>query len=95
VHHEGAPAAWEAASTMQTYQIDLNHHKTRQISQEDIAGADIIIALDPSVLPFLRKWKVGEEKLRKSYVDDPVGGDAGRYEECADKISIGLESLTI
>ena len=80
---------------MQIYNIDLNNHRTRQISQEDVAWADLIVALDPAVLPFLRRWYVDEAKLMKLYVDDPIGGDGGRYEECADKISIGLGRLGI
>jgi protein-tyrosine-phosphatase len=80
---------------MQVYDVDLSDHRTRQISQEDVAWADLIIVLDRAVLPFLRKWNLDEAKVRKLYVDDPIGSDSGRYEECADKISIGLGRLEI
>ena len=95
VHRIGQAAASEAATVMQAWGIDLDGHKATALDAVNIDGFEYIIAMDPAVMPVLRKKGVPDQKIREAFVDDPWSSDLGRYEECADEIGRRLENLKL
>ena len=92
---EGRGAAREAATAMHSRGIDISDHKTTSIGKVDIQGFDYIVVVERAVLDFLRKKDIDLSKVKEACVDDPFGGDARRYEDCARAIEGKLDALVL
>ncbi|HEX6988920.1 MAG TPA: L-threonylcarbamoyladenylate synthase [Bacillota bacterium] len=86
---EGSPPAREAVEVLATRGIALEGHRSRRLSADDVAWADVILtmtahqrdqvrALYPEAgdrIQTLGRYAAGSE----SDIEDPIGGDAARY----------------
>jgi len=100
-------ASENAIEVMRRKGIDLSEHRAKQVTQEDIQQADLILTMTVGhrerltrLYPYaadkiftLKEYISNETDLHDLDILDPFGGDIHHYEQCADEIYHCLESL--
>ena len=87
-----APASANAITVMKERQIDLENHRAQLVSEDLIAGADLILTMTQSHKTSLKEaapdkvYTVGEYANTEISITDPFGGDIEVYRTCADEI---------
>lgn len=101
----GDRASYEAAAVMREYGIDLSSHCSRQISEEEIDKADLVLTMTISQKNMLKGMSpVSIEKLftLKEYVNpggrdfniqDPFGQSTDVYRGCAAELRVLIEKM--
>jgi protein-tyrosine-phosphatase len=91
---EGMPATELAVKTAKDWGIDISNHRSRPVTDEMVAGSDLILTMTPEHRGeiLLHDAAAGDKTfLLKSYpglvnddpslwVRDPIGGGAGEYQ---------------
>jgi protein-tyrosine phosphatase len=96
--YPGGPAADEAVEVAKQYGADLTGHRSRPLSPELAAQADLLVAMTRehvrSVLSAYRHLGAVPCLLCPAGdVADPIGQDRAVYEECAKQLWEHLEPL--
>ncbi len=91
---DGSEASYNSASVMKELSINIMGRKSRQISQDDINDADIILTMTSSHKDILKNFFGVNENIftlsefaeEAEEVSDPFGGDEETYRKCRDEI---------
>jgi len=98
----GSSASGLAVEVMHKYGIDLSGHVSRCVTELMVEGADIVLAMTNHHKEALKKrypgygrkiFTLGEYTGVGGDIDDPFGGDANDYGECAKIIKGMLEKV--
>lgn len=90
---ENAPASREAVSVLADRGIDLSDHLSRQVTEQMVEHASIVIVMTPGHLRMLEQAMPqfrGRMRLLRADgqgVSDPIGGTRDQYADTADEIS--------
>lgn len=100
---DGAEASAHAAAVMVARGLCVDGHRAKKISPEDLAEADLIIAMTKGhkahllalMSDFVEKIQTFGELCEIKTVDisDPFGGSEAVYQACAAQISEYIENL--
>lgn len=91
----GLPASIGAIDAMDAYGLNLDYHRSRQVSSYLLADADLVLCMGQShkqtivqALPELadKVFTLGEYAGDEQDIADPFGGDAEEYAACAAQI---------
>jgi protein-tyrosine-phosphatase len=99
----GMPATVHGVSALRARGIDISGHRARRLSAEEVAWADLVVAMEEEhrlavrELPgaatkpvqLLSEW-AGEAPLGPG-IADPIGGSAADYAKTADEIERYIE----
>jgi protein-tyrosine phosphatase len=97
---DGRPAAENAVAVMHERGIDISDHMARTIRSEQVAEADLILAMSREHEAMIRNtwpqyaWKVhrlSEMAGKRKDVADPYGQPIENYRACADLISTYID----
>lgn len=98
----GLEASIGASDAMQERGLNIDHHRSRQLSSYLLAGVDLVLCMGEShkrtILQALPEYADKVFTLAE-YVDesgdipDPFGGDAAEYRTCADRIEYLIQKL--
>lgn len=94
---EGEPASAEAVIAMRKYDIDLLGHHAQPINSELLEKSDLILTMTAAHKMVLEPSAQGKVFTLCEYagadgdIDDPYGGDAEEYAECAELLYGVLE----
>lgn len=92
----GLPASIGAIDAMAEYGLNLDYHRSRQLSSYLLADADLVLCMGDShkqtilsALPELsnKVFTLGEFAGEAQDIADPFGGDADEYAACAAQIA--------
>jgi protein-tyrosine phosphatase len=91
----GIPATPEAVQAMRVRGIDISGHRSQPLTFELVNRADYIFAMTGRQLDMIRAFagNTGDGrvvKLAPEDIEDPIGGSAREYAECADQIEGAL-----
>ncbi len=104
----GKPATSPAIAVAQEYGADLSRHRSRGLSEELLAWADLILVMGETHLRFIQEHypeaaarthllrrfrRLPEEFVGNVEVPDPIGGDLEEYRACAQLIDGELDRL--
>jgi protein-tyrosine-phosphatase len=93
---DGQPASENALAVMAERGIDLSYHRAHNLTTDDVAEADLILAMTNEHARLIRHtwsqyaWKVyllSEMVGKRRDVEDPYGGSIEEYRACADTLS--------
>lgn len=96
----GLPASIGAIDAMDAYGLNLDYHRSRQLSSYLLADADLVLCMGQShkqtivsALPELagKVFTLGEFAGDEQDIADPFGGDAEEYAACAAQIAALVE----
>ena len=96
------PISQGAADTLRAVGVDAKKHQARQISAQDVAGADLILTMEKEHREMIRSdfpEAASKTFLLKEYtggsgdVRDPIGGSPQDYEKCRIEIQDCLLGL--
>jgi protein-tyrosine phosphatase len=82
----GDPAAENSIAVMNEAEIDISSHLPRQLSYDDLEGADAIVCMSASHAELLEALGVDKLKVFVLGINDPFGGDLETYRACRDEI---------
>ena len=93
---DGSPASSEAVSVMRSQGLDLSMHRTRALTKELIADADVIFTMtqrhrDAVIAALPRAADKTFVLDPKGDVSDPVGGSEALYAQAAKQIRQAIE----
>ncbi len=104
---DGAPASAMAVEIAAANGLELGGHRSRQLTEEILSGADLVIGMQPSHLfPLESLQNRGKPEFRlllefrgsaaeaKSGIPDPFGGDGAAYEQAFATIAQCIDGLT-
>jgi protein-tyrosine-phosphatase len=85
---EGEPATSQAIATMTGFGLTLNGHRSRHVTNIDVASYDRVLCMTSSHAAFIRSLGVPATRITvvnadQGGVPDPFGGTAADYELCA------------
>ena len=90
---DGYPASENAIAAMLEENIDLQAHKSTQISREILADASLVLTMTKghlsevrSICPEASAFTLGEYAMTDSDISDPFGDSLEVYRECAAQI---------
>lgn len=92
----GGCAAPEAVDVMKAHGLDLSRHESQPLSDKLVRHADIILALtNAHRQAIIRRWpevasRTEVMRLDRGDIEDPIGGPAEIYEQCARQIEAAL-----
>ncbi len=103
--YSGMPASHNAIQAMGMMGIDLSQHSSNIVDDDLIDSAYLILAMTASQKRHLmmlrpdaaaRIYTLSEYcgSKAKEDIEDPFGGDIGKYLDCRDKIKIHIYTLT-
>ena len=93
---DGQPASENALAVMAERGIDVSHHRAHNLTTDDVAEADLILAMTHEHARLIRHtwsqyaWKVyllSEMVGKRRNVEDPYGGSIEEYRACANALS--------
>ncbi|MBN1135677.1 MAG: low molecular weight protein arginine phosphatase [Anaerolineae bacterium] len=93
---DGKPASENAVVTMAERGINISDHRSRSLTSDEMAGADLILVMTHEHAHMIRQtwpqyaWKVhllSEMSGKRRDVEDPYGGRIEEYRACADTLS--------
>ena len=95
----GSGASENAVLAMESYGIDISGHKARQLSEEIIADADIVLTMTEGHKMMIEAY--APEKIFSLYefigsygdIADPFGGDIEEYQETASELYSVLDEV--
>lgn len=96
----GLPASIGAIDAMNALGLNLDYHRSRQLSSYLLADADLVLCMSDShkqtilsALPELadKVFTLGEFAGEPQDIADPFGGDADEYAACAAQIAALVE----
>ena len=95
------PASLNAIAAIQDYGLCLEAHKSRRITQKDLADAHMVIAmtarhkavLSEICAKSIDKIHTFDELCNCGDITDPFGGDAAIYLDCAAQIKNCIENI--
>lgn len=100
---DGAPASDGALLVGMERQLDLAPHRSRKLTREMVAAADVILVMGTahveSVMQLGGGGKVhvideyGSDGASSNGVNDPFGGDLDGYREAADSLERAIEGM--
>lgn len=100
---DGAPASDGALLVGMERQLDLAPHRSRKLTREIVAAADVILVMSSAHLdPVMRLGGGGKVHVIDEYasdgtpadgVNDPFGGDLDAYREAADTLERAIEGM--
>lgn len=79
------------------FNVDASNHTPRNVRLVDLAGFDLVVAMNNDVANRLREIDphLGDERLIRWKIMDPFGHDLSEYKRCADAIFAQLKILAI
>lgn len=101
----GLPASEGAAEVARRHGLDLRDHRSRPLSEGDLAWATLVVCMSRSHLQVVREAGAAERATllteflpqghpdRGRDVSDPHGGDLRRYERAYEVIEAGVSGL--
>lgn len=89
----GQPAADNAVAVMREFGCDISNHRAANLSDSEIASADLFICMTGSHAAALKVSGVPEQKIDVLGVPDPFGKDREDYRAAAVKIKNEIEKL--
>jgi len=100
---EGLPASGPALAEMTRRGLSLDSHRSRGLSEELLAEADLVLAMEDVHRRRLRRFSASEGKVMLLSewagetdsglgVDDPFGGSEDDYERTADRLAALLSA---
>jgi len=90
---DGKPPSPPAVLEMKRRGIDISGHRARNIASVDIAGYEMVVALDREVAALFQTAFPEYAAVRLWIIPDPYGGSAEEYRKAADLISAQVEEL--
>lgn len=103
---DGAPASTNSRTVGRERGVDLTGHRSRPVTAELIAGADIVVGMSPAHVEAVRRGTrdsvnvaVATDYLPADHpwhgrpIPDPFGEDLAMYEEVADVLEACVESI--
>ncbi len=102
---DGAPASAPSRDIARLAGLDLDGHKSRRLTRELLAAADLVLLMDPRDRALVRSLDseaaarthglvdFGRERSTGEAIPDPYGGSAEAYEECLRRIESHLERV--
>ena len=96
----GMPATPEAADAAAAHGGDLSQHRSRGLTPDLVAEAEVVFAMTAShadaVRAMLGRSGASDEKIRlldaDSDIPDPIGGPPAVYRDTADRIRAAIET---
>lgn len=99
----GNPPSPYAALTMMTqYGVDINGHKSKPLTKNDVEAAELLVAMTDSHKVYISglypaamdKTFLLSELAGESFdIDDPISGGLSEYARCAEEIKDCLEAI--
>lgn len=101
----GYPASSGAREVARRHGLDLEDHRSRPLTAEDLDWATLVVCMSRSHLQVVREAEAVDQVAllteflprdhpeRDRDVTDPHGGDVERYEKAYDVIAAGVSSL--
>lgn len=88
---EGAPAAKNAISAMETFGIDISNHAVVDVQSVNLAAFDVVVIFRPSAAENLSI----PPAIRTSYInlEDPYGGSLQKYIAAAEVIQTNVRRI--
>lgn len=83
---DGGPAAENGVAVMKEAGIDISSHLSRQLSYDDLEGADAIVCMSASHAELLEALGIDKLKIFVLGINDPFGGDMDTYRTCRNEI---------
>ena len=87
---DGYPASENAVLAMQEQDLDLQTHKSKQISREILNNAHLVLTMTQghlnvvqTICPQSNAFTLSEYAMRSGDVSDPYGGNLQTYRNCA------------
>ena len=79
------------------FNVDAGDHTPQDVRLVDLAGFDLVVAMNNDVANRLREIDphLGDERLIRWKIMDPFGHDLSEYKRCADAIFAQLKILAI
>lgn len=99
--YEGQMASENAVKAMLERGIDISSHRARQLTKEDVEGADVVFTMTENhkkavlnVLPHTKDkvHTIGEYTGGKD-ISDPYGADAEVYKSCCRELYESIEKI--
>ncbi len=100
---DGSPASDGALLVGLERQLDLGTHKSRKLTRDMIAEADLVLVMGPGHVEEVRQLGgSGKVHLLDEYatrgtsaesINDPFGGDLASYRETADRMARAIEGM--
>ena len=100
---DGAPASDGALLVGMERQLDLGPHRSRKLTREMVAAADLILVMSSSHLDQVRQLggggkvhlidEYGSDGESAEGVNDPFGGELDGYREAADSLERASEGM--
>jgi protein-tyrosine-phosphatase len=100
---DGAPASDGALLVGMERQLDLAPHRSRKLTREIVAAADIILVMSNAHLEPVRRLggggkvhiidEYGSDGSSSEGINDPFGGDLDGYREAADSLERAIEGM--
>jgi protein-tyrosine-phosphatase len=100
---DGAPASDGALLVGMERQLDLAPHRSRKLTREIVAAADLILAMSNAHLEPVRQLggggkvhlvdEYGSDGRLAEGVNDPFGGDLDGYRDVADSLESAIEGM--
>ena len=89
----GQPAADNAVAVMREYGCDISSHKAKNLSESEMASADMLVCMTGGHAAALEVSGVPRRKLEVLGVPDPFGGSIDDYRVAAARIKSEIEKL--
>jgi len=90
---DGYPASKNAIAAMHSEGIDLRTHKSTQVTEQLLSGANLILTMTSthlnivkSICPQSNAFTLSEYAMSDGDVSDPFGGSLEVYNDCAAQI---------
>lgn len=89
------PASENAIKALKEVDIDLSHHRAKNIFDTDFKSFDLFVVMNLTHSEILKSMDI---PLKKIYIlgdqiEDPYGGSVETYRKCRNKINSSLKSL--
>ena len=86
----------EAVDVVKEKGLDLTNHASQPLTEKLVRHADLILTMTTGHRhAILRRWPDAEERIHNvrsdgGDINDPIGGSASVYRECADEVENAL-----
>jgi len=97
------PASENAVSVMESMDVDISNHESKQITKEDIISADLVLTMTESHRNILmdlypefghKVFTISEYAYgTEDDISDPFGGDEDEYRACAMEIKNAVDAV--
>ena len=91
------PAHRHAVTALDEVKVDLDDFRGRDLSAEDLAWADVVVAMEEHHADYARRMDPASagavRLLAADGVPDPMGGDLAEFRRCRDQLQRLLEQV--